>query len=56
MEGGNGATNGAMPHGRADEVLPPKKPVLGLITSNQEPTLSGGITLSPSGEPASMEA
>ncbi|MBR0238805.1 MAG: hypothetical protein IJQ39_11995, partial [Thermoguttaceae bacterium] len=40
------APGGAMPHGRVDEVLPPKKPVLGLITSNQEPTLSdGGYTI-----------
>ena len=44
MEGGNGATNGAKPHGRVDEVLPPKKLVLAFPTSNQEPTLSGGIT------------
>ena len=30
----------AKPHGREDEVLPPKKPVLAIPTSKQEPTLS----------------
>ena len=32
---------GAKPHGRVDEVMPPKQPVLALPASNQEPTLSG---------------
>ena len=31
---------GAKPHGRRDEVMPPKKPVSKIPTSNQEPTLS----------------
>ena len=31
---------GAKPHGRVDEVMPPKQPVLALPASNQEPTLS----------------
>ena len=34
-------TWGAKPRGREDEVMPPKKPVSALPTSNQEPTLSG---------------
>ncbi len=32
---------GAKPHGRVDEVMPPKKPVSAPPASNQEPTLSG---------------
>ena len=51
MEGGNEATNGAMPHGQVDEVLPPKESVLALPASIQEPTLSGGITQFAEGEP-----
>ncbi|MBQ2621110.1 MAG: hypothetical protein IJF84_07190 [Thermoguttaceae bacterium] len=31
----------AKPHGQTDEVMPPKKLVLALPTSNREPTLSG---------------
>ena len=50
MEGGNEATDGAKPRGRKDQVLSPKKSVMALPTSNQEPTLSGGITHSPIGE------
>jgi hypothetical protein len=51
LKGGNEVSvSGAMPHGRVDNVLSPKKPVLALLTSNQEPTLSGEITHSPLGE------
>ena len=32
--------SGAKPRGQTDKVLPPKKPVLAIPTSNQEPTLS----------------
>ncbi len=35
------ADAGAKPHGQKDEVMPPKKLILALPTSNQEPTLSG---------------
>ena len=38
-------TKGAKPHGREDEVMPPKKPVSTLPTSNQEPTLSGAKSI-----------
>ena len=51
MKGGNEATNGATPHGQKDKVLSPKKPVLALPTSCQEPTLSGGVTQFAEGEP-----
>ncbi|MBR0239089.1 MAG: hypothetical protein IJQ39_13425 [Thermoguttaceae bacterium] len=44
---------GAKPHGRVDEVLPPKMLVLALPASKQEPTLSGGITQFAEGEPKS---
>ena len=36
-----GKRAGAKPHGQKDKVLSPKKPILALPTSNQEPTLSG---------------
>ena len=35
---------GCVPHGQEDKVMPPKKPVSALPTSNQEPTLSGQLT------------
>ena len=52
MKGGNGATNGAKPRGQKDMFLPPKKLFSEIPTSNQEPTLSGVVTLSSIGEPA----
>ena len=56
MEGGNETTNGAKPHGQKDMVMPPKKPFLALPASNQEPTLSGGVTQFAEGEPNSLNS
>ena len=51
MKGGNEVSDsGAKPHGRVDEVLPPKKPVLAHPTSNQEPTLSAELRIRRNGE------